>query len=360
MSSTNTGFIFKGNTTHVLKQTWNTIKKNGTSYNSQRGFVKSIKGVTFVIDGPLDDSKNYPYWDKESDDWYQDNFVRKETNKPPEDISPSFQIYPYKQSLKGKIKDDYLIFPYKYAWRSRYYDLGYGHLKGVVDLLKKLGIKQLNLKNKNDLVSLLKDSYKLYHPELILAVLSWKGLKLINFYLENQALLKDELASNRIDILLSIIAELKQNPTSRRAVTPSFTYPHIDQSGGAAGGVPVYQNYQLYIEFDKKGKALGLISFHLHRAFDAYGGMQLDINHDKDWGKIASKELGIPLLKMVIYGNDVWAADEKGTPKDIAVKTNINSWLLAATDAYDPKTEDIEKRLESESYRKKIDFFFKK
>jgi thymidylate synthase len=343
MSSKSTGFIFKGNTTEVLKQTWDAIKKHGTAYKSQRGFVKSIKGATFVIEDPLNDSKNYPYWNKKADDWYQNNFVRKETNLPPEDISTATEIYPY-----------------KYTWRSRYFDLGYGHIKGVINLLKKLGVKQLNLKNKAELLNLLKNTYKFYHPELILAVLSWKGSKLINFYLKNQSLLEDELVSNRKDTLLSIIQELKQNPTSRRAIIPSFTYPHIDQSAGEAGGVPVYQNYQLYIEFDKKGRTMGLVSFHLHRAFDAYGGMQLDINHDKDWGQIASKELGIPLLRMVIYGNDVWVAEKKDTPKDLFKKTNIKSWLLAATDAYDPKSEDIEKRVWSNRYQKKIVFALKK
>lgn len=358
---TNTGFIFKGNTTQVLKQVWKAIEASGKSYKSQRGIVKSIKGVTLVIEDPLNDSKNYPYWDKKSDYWYQDNFVRLETNSPPE-ILPIVIPSVVEGSLKkGKgisrhaRNDKNIIYPYKYVWRSRFYDLGYGNLMGVINVLKKLGIKSLQVKTEDELKTLLTKTYKFYHPETILAVLNWKGLRLINYYLKNPEVLHQELTSNRKDTLLSIIDELKHSPSSRRAIIPSFTYPNIDQSG-AAGGVPVYQNYQLYMEFDKNGKPLGLVSFHLHRAFDAYGGMQLDINHDKDWGKLASKKLGLPLLKMVIYGNDVWASDEKTSPKTLKEKTDIRSWLLFVTDAYNPSLEDFKKRLEGEHYKSKLSF----
>lgn len=334
----NLGFVTTGNTTQVLEKVWDIIKKKGTSYISQKGAVKSIKAVTLIIDDPLNETKNYPYWKKEEDDWYQDNFVRKETNQPPEFHAATSEV-------------DTQIFPYKYVWRSRYYDLGYGYIKGVVNILKKLGNKKLK-KNENDLINLLISTYRLYHPEIVLAVLSWKGPKLINFYLKNPQVLDLELASNRTDTLEDIINELKNFPNSRRAITPSFIYPQIDHSG-VAGGIPVYQNYQLYINFDKSKKPKSLTSFHLHRAFDAYGGLQLDINHDKDWGLLASKKLGLPLEKMVIYGNDVWAGENNS-------KKDIRSWLLATTNSYDPKVEDIEKRLSSKDYQKKIEYTLKK
>lgn len=343
----NTGFIFHGNnTSDALKQLWEAIERHGTQYKGQKGTVKSIKAVTLIIDDPLNETKNYPYWSKLEDDWYQDNFVRKETNDPPEQI----------QAATSEV--DTQIFPYKYAWRSRYYDLGYGHLKALVTILKRFKIYDLpagkaglRFKNKKQLTNLLLTTYKLIHPEILLAVLSWKGSKLINFYLKNPQVLDQELSSNRTDTLLKVIEELRKHPNSRRAITPSFIYPQIDHSGGA-GGIPVYQNYQLYINFDK-GKPKSLTSFHLHRAFDAYGGLQLDINHDKEWGLIASKKLGLPLEKMVIYGNDVWAGENNS-------KKDIRSWLLAATNSYDPKVEDMEKRLSSESYKRKIEFTWRK
>jgi hypothetical protein len=126
------GFIFSGKTTKdVLKQVWEAIQTQGQEYQSQRGPVRSIKGTMMVITDPLNEAKNYPYWDKQSDDWYQDNFVRKETNTPPETIKPGSDIYAY-----------------KYVWRSRFYDGGVGHVKGVSMSSKKLVSAKLNLKRK--------------------------------------------------------------------------------------------------------------------------------------------------------------------------------------------------------------------
>jgi hypothetical protein len=212
--------------------------------------------------------------------------------------------------------------------------------------------------NREQLVELLTQSYQLIHPEIVLAVLSWKGLKLLNFYLENPKILALELQSQRRDTLESVIDEVKQSPATRRAIMPSFTYEHIDHSG-AAGGVPVYQNYQLYVNFDKKGTPVGITSYHLHRAIDAFGGAQLDINHDKEWGLYASIKLKLPLQKIVIYVNDVWASFDKDM-HHLSNKTDIRSWLFSVTDAYDPKEEDIEKRLNSHLYKKKIEYTLKK
>lgn len=337
------GFKFSGSTTaQVLQSVWLTIQKKGHKYQSQRGPVKSLKGVLLVINDPLSEKANYPYWSKEEDNWYQDNFVRKETNSPPEKI------------LKGD------IYTYKYVWRSRFYDGGLGYVQGFINILKKIGIKKINFKNKAELINFLKSTYKLYHPESILAVISWKGIKLLNFYLANPQILALELKSHRTDTLMTIIEDLKQNPSSRRAIIPSFTYTHIDHSG-TAGGVPVYQNYQLYIDFNPKGRAIGLSSFHLHRAMDAMGGTQLDITHDREWGQIASRELGLPLNKIFIYCNDIWyQLPEDKTNKNLSQKTNIRDWLFAVTDSYDPQAEDIEKRLSSPNYQKKIDYTWSK
>ncbi len=337
------GFIFSGKTTtDVLAQVWKAIQTSGHEYQSQRGPVRSIKGTMMVITDPLNEDKNYPYWDKKSDIWYQKNFVRKETNTAPEIITPGSDIYAY-----------------KYVWRSRYYDSGVGHVKGVVDLLRMIGIKKIDLKDPLALVEILQKSYHLYHPELVLAVLSWKGVELINAYLKDPTLLNLELAHSRRDTLQSVIDEIKHSPASRRAITPAFTYEQIDHSG-AAGGVPVYQNYQLYVNFDKKGNPVGLVSMHLHRAMDALGGTQLDITHDREWGTIASKQLKLPLQQIIIYCNDIYYhVPAKGAHKDLATKTDIKGWLHTITDAYNPKKEDIEKRLASETFQKKLAFTLK-
>ena len=336
MADKNTGFIFEGKTpADVLKDVQEAIQTHGTSVQTQRGIAKSIRGATFIINDISNEKKNYPYWDKPSDDWYQDNFVRKDTTLAPEIIRTGQDIYPY-----------------KYAWRSRYYDSGFGYVAAVITVLKRLKIHDLRFKNQSEILKLLQQTYTMIHPEIVLAVLAWKGLKLLNFYLENPKILDLELKSQRRDTLESVIDEIKQSPSSRRAIMPSFTYEHIDHSG-AAGGVPVYQNYQLYVNFDKKGNPVGITSYHLHRAIDSFGGAQLDINHDKEWGLYASKKLKLPLKKIVIYVNDVWASFDKDM-QHLSNKTDIRSWLFSVTDAYDPKIEDIDKRLSSPLYKKKI------
>lgn len=338
------GFIFKGeNTQAVLEQVWNTINSEGKEYHSQRGLVKSIKGTALIVTNPLDKSHNYPYWDEKSDNWYQNNFVRKETISPPEIIVPEQDVYTY-----------------KYAWRSRYYDGGLGYVKGVIEVLKSLGIGKVHFGSPTEIEDLLKRASTTYHPESLLAVLAWKGVKLINSYLENPDKLEAELASQRVDTLFLVINELKQNISSRRAITPSFIYPYIDQSG-AAGGVPVYQNYQIEATFDKAGKPVGLVSYHWHRAMDAMGGTQLDISHDREWGSLASHELGLPLQSMVIYCSDIYYhVLTEGANNHLVEKTNIRNWLFSVTDAYDPRTEDIEKRLASPIYQAKINYTWDK
>jgi thymidylate synthase len=347
-NTSKTGFLIKGDTTtDVLNACNDLITKEGLQFNTQRGPVKSVKSVTMVIENPLKEQYNYPYWDKNSDDWYQSNFVKKETNDPPEIIHS---------------KDKKYIFGFKYVWRSRYYDSGWGYIMGTCLALKKIGIDQLNLTSKNDLYDLLTKTAHYYHPQHILSVLAWKGLKKINFYLKNPNYIQSELKENRYDTLKTIINELHQNKNSRRAITPSFMYAPFDYIGGA-GSVPVYQNYQLYVLFDKKSQPIGLISNHLHRCIDARGGAQLDISHDRAWGKIASQQLNLPLLKIIIYINDVhiYVKSKKGiSNKNLTQKTTIENWLLNVTDSYNPKTINIKQFLENPIYQKKIDYTFQK
>src|SRR4051812_8361836 len=121
------GFLFEGDsTTDVLAEVWETVQRHGKEYKSQRGSVKSIKGTCLVINDPLKESKNYPFWKKANNDWYQQNFVKKETTNPPEFIKKGQDIYSY-----------------TYSWRSRYFDQGWGYIIAVLELLKKQGIKKL-------------------------------------------------------------------------------------------------------------------------------------------------------------------------------------------------------------------------
>ncbi len=341
IKNTKLGYTFSAKTTkEALQMVWDTVKSEGHIYQGQRGKVKSIKGGMIVIRNPLAEEYNYPYWGQDDDNWYQDNFVRKETTGLPENL--------------GDGKSD--IFPYKYSWRSRHYDSGWGYVSGVVSLLKRFDYNKISFKDKNELIDFLKKSYKIYHPENILSVLAWKGKDLLNFYLSHPDILSLELLNNRRDTLETVIEEVKLNPSTRRAIMPSFTYEQIDHSK-VAGGVPVYQNYQLYTEFDEHNNPSGLISMHIHRAFDVKGGTQLDISHDREWGQIASQKLGLPLKAIIIYGNDLWyEVSDDPLENESTPKNNIHDWLFWVTDAYNPQKEDIKKRLASRSYTQKIDY----
>ena len=334
------GLIIRGRTSkEVVESSWQIIQGKGVEYQSQRGLIKSIKGVTLIVDDPLSAEGQFPYWDEQSDNWYQDNFVRKETNQGPEKVQEGADIYPY-----------------KYVWRSRYYDAGWGYIAAVVAALKGLGWTKLEIANEQDLRKLLLGTYKIVHPETLLSVIAWKGRKLIDRYLQNQDLVLDELSANRIDTLLLVTKEIKDSPTSRRAITPSFGLPQID-FGGAAGGVPVYQNYQLQTVSDKKGNIVGFTSTHWHRALDAKGGVQLDISHDRDWGMIAVAALNLPLLQMTIFCTDMYYhVPTEGGHKDLINQTNVRDWLHTMTEAYKPATEDIEARLARLTYQEKIKY----
>ncbi len=330
----NNSLLIEGETTRdVLQAVWESVDKYGKEYQGARGRFKSIKGVTLVIKNPLDEANNYPYWSKPNDEWYQNNFVRPQTTFLPE--------------AHSLLNTD--VYAYRYSDRSRYYDAGWGYVKGVFELLEKNNLYPESLEG------LIKDTYQEYHPERILSVLAWQGVDLMENYQCSRMSLNVILERSRIDTLCSIVEELKRDPSSRRAITPSFTYPHIDHITGPFGSVPVYQNYQLVTQFNQSGEPEGLVSLHWHRAMDARGGTQLDISHDRDWGTIASEKLGLPLKQMVIFCSDLWCQlPGEETDSNLVKPTDIRKWLFSMTGAYDPKTEDIEKRLASPLYQAKI------
>lgn len=331
----------------VIDKAREKVQAEGQIYQSVFSEVKSIKALTLVINNPLEcDHKDlYPYWTKEEDHYYQHKFVSKDGNEP------GSHVY-------DPNENNYLE-QFRYNQRSRWYDSGWGFVKATCAVLKKLGIEELNIKSKEELNELFLKVYKYMHITNFINVLGWQGIDNVNFYLKNPEILERILKTNQTDTLLNVISEIKKAPNSRRAITPSFLYGNFD-SFGVTAALPVYQNYQLFCEFDQNNEPSGLVSIHQHRAIDANGGVQLDINHDLAWGKLASEETNLPLSKVIITVNDYWLASEKDKDgnKDITQKTNVKDWLLAVTYGYQTQKVDIHQFLNIKANQIKIESLY--
>lgn len=320
----------------VLEKVSDAVNRHGQSYIGigQRGQLKALRGVTIVLEDPNNEQDRYPYWDRVSDEWYQDHFVREHVHPP--------------EKLNGEI-----IFPYTYAWRSKYHDQGWGHVFAITQLLTNLNYSELPFTRQQDLNQLVQETYQNYHPDLIFAVLQWLGKKSLELFIAKPFLIEEILSKTRKDILVTCVDQILAAPSTQRAITPSLTYATIDQSGMMTA-IPYYQNYQLLVVFNQKGNPIGLESFHLHRTIDVKGGMQLDISHDRDWGMYASEKTGLQLLRMTIYCSDAHLyLDEKGAEKNLSRKTNIQQWLMSVTDAYLPDEFNLKKWMQTPQFKTK-------
>ncbi len=283
------------------------LLQKGTVIPSPHGGNRRVLyGYVLEIDEFTEE--RYPYWNKEEDEWYQNIFVRKETTKPPEE------------------KQGQLIFPYTYSHRARYHDNGLGYLGAILNQRNSLGLRSILIK---DILEELGSIAHSVHIENVLALLSTQ--ERINEYQRHanyfrSGSIKQAIKATRVDLLEQAIQELQHDPNSSRATTGSLIYQHLDFALGKAGGIPPYQNYQLFIE---QGK---LISIHQHRSLDINGGVQLDFNHDIDWGMHASQKLGIPLGRIIIIANNLHAYEGD---KHLDKKTTIKDWLLKVTYGYD-------------------------
>lgn len=314
--------------TQAIEEARKELLERGTIVPSPHGGNRRvIYGHKLEIDEFSE--RRYPYWSQKEDEWYQNIFVRKETTKPPEQDQGT------------------ILFPYTYAHRARYNDGGLGYLTTFAQTIKpEEGIQTTS---KTRLIQYLKETIKHTHIENILAILSSKRIArflneqiFINEFQTDHEMLHNLLKSRRVDLLEQIITELQQDPNSSRAITASFIYPDTDFALGKAGGIPPYQNYQLFIEGGK------LISIHQHRSLDINGGVQLDFNHDIDWGQYASQKLGIPLGRIIIIANNLHAYEGD---QHLSEKTTIKNWLLKVTYGYDTsqiKPEEILKKYEKQ------------
>lgn len=311
----------------LLAKAKEAVLKSGVDKNGQRGQTRSLKCVDLILNEPLADPDPYPFWDQAATQWYLDRFVAKDKGYLPENLAEPGQN----------------LFPYTYAHRSRFYDLGFGYTLGFCLAVNQTGWNLKRLTSRKNFRDFLMDVGQLAHVQNALAVMYWWGREILMVWVKNPKVIGEWLTVSRRDTLLDVIAQVRLAPETRRAITPSFIYPNIDLAL-PAGGIPPYQNYQLW------QSESGLTSIHLHRAVDLRGGAQLDFSHDLSWGKLASAMLKKPLDQVIIRVNDLYLPTA-GNP---AVAEDIKTWLAAVTDGYLATQEGIAQELAKGEYKETI------
>jgi thymidylate synthase len=310
----------------LLQKAKNLLLKNGIETKSQRGLTYSLNNVFLTWVGPVKDKTRYSFWDKKSDEWYQDNFVRKNKGNLPEIDK----------------KSGSLLIPYRYAERSRYHDSGWGYGLAVVRAAKKVGkIKDIN--------KWLVEMGELVHLQTIMAVLLWWGKDNFEFWLKNEAVLERLVKSTRVDTLDKIVLDIKNNPQSRRAILPSFMYG-LDYFLNPLMGVSCYQNFQLL----PSGKNEPLSSLHWHRSLDCSGGAQLDFNHDHDWLAYASKKAGRSMgnINLVVGNLHLYMTKAENTSDAILPNDSVEKRLCMWTDGYRSGNNTAAELMTKENYKK--------
>jgi len=329
------GLVISGETIQqILKQLWDEVNRHGYEQSTQTQTIKYLPSVTLVLTEPDSPIDRYPYWDQESDEWYLDTFIRDSLG-PPE-----------------KTGHD-IILPYTYSWRSRFHDAGWGHMWGVVRLLQKLNYSELPFERVADIQQLIRESYRYYHPNIVLGVMAWQKRSQLELFLANPLILAQIVKSVRRDILSEIIDHLNYKPSSHKAITPSLLYHNLD-THRITTHTPAYQNYQVQILKDVHGQNTGFQTFHHHRAMDAGGSGQLDFSHDLEWGKEVAEQLGLPLRQITIHTNLAYLITRDRT--NTGNPENIADQLTRATGGYFGSKHDIEQTINHPRFIEKAEY----
>ncbi len=322
--------VFKGkNLKELLAEAHEYVVKHGALRESARGKTYSIGTLTLVWQNPSNAEENHWSWPLEAARLYQQIFVEGEVQNQPERLAA---------------RGDYL-FPYTYAARSRFWDGGWGSALAVIRATQQVTGHGLDiLQNEEAFLRYLPDAGELVHLQVVLEVWQWLGRKLMGAFLNDPSLVESFLARTRVDQLKRIIDEIRENPSSRRAVTASFVYPDLDQRVQPLMGIPPYQFFQLLP--GEPGEPLN--SFHVHRSLDAGQGVQLDFLHDYYWLAEAAQKTGRPLGTVTITAGDfhVYLPSEKAPAVD-----KIEKWLMSVTDGYQAGAGIPATWLQKEAYR---------
>lgn len=317
---------------NLLAEARDFVVKNGAQQPSSRGRTFTIGSITLVWEQPAITPDCYFSWNESASNFYQSTFVDDLPENLPERLA----------------KPGDLLFPYRYAARSRFWDGGWGSVLAVVRATFEMDVDCNRLStNKESFEEYLKLAGERVHLQTLLAVWDWIGVSGMLNYLKKYWSLETFIKRARVDQLTRIIHEIAANPASRRAVTASFVYPDLDQRLSPIQGIPPYQFFQLLP--GEPEEPLG--SFHVHRSLDAGQGVQLDFLHDYHWLAQACREVNRPMGSITVTAGDYHVYQPSETAPSVV---NVSDWLLAVTDGYRGGQGAPANLLEKEIYRQNI------
>ncbi len=325
--------VFTGdNLKTLLAEAHEYVVKHGVLRESSRGKTWSIGALTLVWQRPSNGEENHWSWPVKQAEFYQQVFVAKKPENQPERLASA---------------GDYL-FPYTYAARSRFWDGGWGSVLAVIQATRAVAGHVANpMRSETDFMHYLEFAGELVHVQVILSVWQWLGHRQMSAWIKDSAFVETLLKRTRVDQLERIIADISENPSSRRAVTASFVYPDLDQRPQPLQGIPPYQFFQLLP--GEAGEPMN--SFHVHRSLDAGQGVQLDFLHDYYWLAEAAKKCGRHVGTITITAGDfhVYLPSVEAPAVD-----RIENWLMGVTDGYQAGMGMPLRLLQKEIYRRNV------
>lgn len=303
------------------------LHREGVRHGTQRGATRTLNLVTLHWLPPhqLGEVALLP-WSAADAEEYLRIFVEKSPGTDP--LRP--------------VKAGELVFPYTYAARSRYWDGGWAYLTvllGALDAWEReqgtsLALAAASCDRFAEVVAVLSEAL---HVQTVLSLLSLYGPQLLADYRARGTLVEQTAHAWRRDTLEAAIADVRLTAHSRRAVVPSFAYPHLEGQLQPEMGKPAYQMFQLLPD-DADGP---VSSVHEHRSLDVVGGAQLDLLHDLSWLRLASERLDRPMgtISVVAHNLHEYEPTENVLPDSAPTlaqpeETAIARWLCRVTDGY--------------------------
>jgi Thymidylate synthase len=296
------------------------LRRYGSSHSTQRGQTWSANVVALTWQPPHIAEGPALRWARHDVDWYLRVFVNRSRATDP---------------LRTPSPGD-LLFPYTYAARSRYWDAGWAYLCAFLATLREHGLALEHARrSRRAFAELLAVAGEHLHLQTLLSLCALYPLELLGHYLAHPELAEASARTWRRDTLRSAIADIAANPHSRRAVVPSFAYPHLEEALSPQMGRPPYQLFQL-LPADADAP---LDSVHEHRSLDVVGGAQLDFAHDLAWLTLAAQTLRRPIGNITVFAHNLHEyqdqeSDGVEAAESAAAQPSIEAWLCFVTDGY--------------------------
>jgi hypothetical protein len=313
------------------------LRRHGSSHSTQRGQTWSANTAALTWQPPHIAEGPALRWAHHDVDWYLRVFVNRTRATDP---------------LRAQAPGG-LLFPYTYAARSRYWDAGWAYLCALLATLREHGLALEHARrSRRAFAELLALAGERLHLQTVLSLCALYPPELLGHYLAHPDLAEASARTWRRDTLRSAIADIAANPHSRRAVVPSFAYPHLEEALSPQMGRPPYQLFQL-LPADADAP---LDSVHEHRSLDVVGGAPLDFAHDLAWLTLAAQRLRRPVGNITVFAHNLHEyqdleRDEAEAAESAAAPPSIEAWLCFVTDGYHSGRGVARQLLEHPLYR---------